>query len=66
MDEEKKSLNPLKAVTTVLSAFSGIRRGEDSRKALAKLNPLQIILAAFLCLACFIGLLLLLVHSIAS
>jgi hypothetical protein len=66
MDEEKKSLNPLHAVTTVLSAFGGIRRGEDSRKALAKLNVVQIVLAAILCAACLIGGLVFLVHSIAT
>ncbi|WP_374351069.1 DUF2970 domain-containing protein [Chitinimonas sp.] len=66
MAEEKTSLNPLRAVGAVLSAFGGIRRGKDSRDDLAKLKPIQIILAALLCAALFIGGLLTLVRSITS
>ncbi|HEY9103626.1 DUF2970 domain-containing protein [Chitinimonas sp.] len=65
-EQPKGSLNPLKAVGTVLSAFSGIRRGKDSRDDLKNLRPVQIILAALLCFALLILGLLTLVRSITS
>ncbi|WP_269532820.1 DUF2970 domain-containing protein [Chitinimonas sp. BJYL2] len=65
-DRNRTSLNPLKAVGAVLSAFSGIRAGKDSKNDLAKLRPVQIILAALICAAIFIFGLLTLVRSIIS
>jgi len=65
MSEEKRSLNPLRAIGTVLSAFSGIRRSKDSQEDMAKLHPLQIIIAAVLCVALLILGLITLVHSVA-
>ena len=64
MAEEKRSLNPFKAILTVLSAFSGIRRGSDSQRDVARLHPMQIVFAALLCVACLIGGLVFLVHSV--
>ncbi|QDQ27483.1 DUF2970 domain-containing protein [Chitinimonas arctica] len=65
-EQEKGSLNPLRAVGTVLSAFIGIRRGKDSKEALTRLRPVQIILAALLCAGLLIFGLLTLVRSITS
>lgn len=62
--ERKPSLNPFKAIGAVLAAFTGIRRGKDSKGDLQKLSPVQIILAALICAAVFIASLLLLVRNI--
>jgi len=56
----------LSAVATVLSAFIGIRRGKASREDLAKLRPVQIIVAAVICAGILIGSLIMLVKHIAS
>ncbi|QNM96094.1 DUF2970 domain-containing protein [Chitinimonas koreensis] len=61
---DKPSLNPFRAVATVLSAFIGIRRGKDSKSDMQKLHPVQIILAALICVAVFIAILVLLVRNI--
>lgn len=66
MSDQKPSLNPLRALGAVLSAFGGIRRGKDSQDDVSKLHPVQIIIAAVLCAALLIGGLLLLVRSITS
>lgn len=63
-DEPKRSLNPLHAIGAVLSAFGGIRRGKDSQHDVSKLHPVQIILAALICVGLLIAGLLLLVRSI--
>lgn len=60
----KVSLNPFRAIATVLSAFAGIRRGKDSKNDMQKLHPVQIILAALICAAVFIAILVLLVRNI--
>ncbi|PHV11610.1 DUF2970 domain-containing protein [Chitinimonas sp. BJB300] len=60
----KPSMNPFKAIGAVLAAFTGIRRGKDSKGDLQKLSPVQIILAGLICAAVFIGSLILLVRSI--
>jgi hypothetical protein len=66
MSEEDKSSSLLQAIGAVLSAFSGIRRGKDSRQDVAKLKPLHIIFAALLCAALLIVGLITLVRSITS
>ena len=60
----KHSMNPFKAIGAVLAAFTGIRRGKDSKGDLQKLSPIQIILAGLICAAILIVSLLLLVRSI--
>ncbi|MGQ5523555.1 DUF2970 domain-containing protein [Chitinimonas sp. PSY-7] len=60
----KPSMNPFKAIGAVVAAFTGIRRGNDSKGDLQKLSPIQIILAALICAAVFIVSLILLVRSI--
>ena len=65
-ERSKTSLNPFRAVGAVLSAFSGIRAGKDSKNDLAKLRPVQIILAALICAAIFIFGLLTLVRGITG
>jgi hypothetical protein len=64
MPDKKPSLNPFHAIGAVLSAFGGIRRGKDSKNDVSKLHPVQIIIAALLCVAMLIASLLLLVRSI--
>ncbi|GLR11493.1 hypothetical protein GCM10007907_02830 [Chitinimonas prasina] len=63
-EQEKSSMNPLRAVGAVLAAFTGIRRGKDSKEDLQKLKPVQIILAALICAAVLIAGLIILVKSI--
>lgn len=55
----------LAGVSAVLSAFLGIRKGQAARQD-AKLHIWQIVVAALLLLACFIGGLLLLVSLITA
>ncbi|MBV1776562.1 DUF2970 domain-containing protein [Burkholderiaceae bacterium DAT-1] len=66
MNSEKPGVkwNPVPAILTVFSAFTGIRKGAHSKQDQAKLSPLQIILAAVICVACLITVLVLLVRTI--
>jgi len=56
----------LKAIKAVLWSFLGVRKSSSHRADLAELNPLQVIAAAILCAAVFIGLLVLVVHTVLS
>ena len=56
----------LKAIKAVMCSFFGIRKGRDHQRDLAGLNPVHVILAAVLCGACFILVLITVVHVVIA
>jgi hypothetical protein len=55
-----------KSMKAVLWSFFGIRKGRDHASDMAQLNPLHIVVAAFVCLALFIALLIVVVRLVTS
>lgn len=50
-------LNFLQSLRAVMWSFLGIRKGRDRERDFAQLKPLPVLVAALLCLALFIGVL---------
>jgi hypothetical protein len=63
---DQPSAGFLKAIKAVLWSFLGVRKSSAHRADLASLNPLHVIVAAVLCAAVFIGVLIVVVHSVTS
>lgn len=60
------SANPLRVLRTVASAFFGIRRRSASDEDLEKVNIKQIIVAAIVLMALFVGVLVTIVKTIVG
>jgi hypothetical protein len=60
----KQTPNFLKAIKAVLWSFLGVRKSSAHRADLAELKPLHVIAAAVLCAGVFIGLLVVVVHTV--
>jgi hypothetical protein len=53
-----------RSMKAVMWSFFGVRRGRDHERDMAGLNPVHVIIAALICFACFIGILLTVVHFV--
>ena len=66
MLDAKSKPSFLKAIKAVMWSFFGIRKGRDHQRDLAGLNPVHVILAAVLCGACFILVLITVIHVVVA
>ncbi len=66
MQEKKKQASFLYSMRAVIWSFFGLRRKSDFDTDSAKLNPVHIIIAALIGVACFIGLLITIVKFVVS
>jgi hypothetical protein len=53
-----------KSMKAVMWSFFGVRKGRDRERDFAQLNPVHVVIAALLCMAIFIGVLLTVVHLV--
>ncbi|RFP10921.1 MULTISPECIES: DUF2970 domain-containing protein [unclassified Duganella] len=66
MEEKKKQASFMYSMKAVFWSFFGLRRKSDFDTDSAKLNPVHIIIAALIGVACFIGLLITIVKVVVS
>ncbi|ELX12673.1 MULTISPECIES: DUF2970 domain-containing protein [Oxalobacteraceae] len=66
MEEDKKQASFMYSMKAVFWSFFGLRRKSDFDTDSAKLNPVHIIIAALIGVACFIGLLITIVKVVVS
>ncbi|MBV6322362.1 DUF2970 domain-containing protein [Duganella violaceipulchra] len=64
--EKKKQASFMYSMKAVFWSFFGLRRKSDFDSDSAKLNPVHIIIAALIGVACFIGLLITIVKVVVS
>jgi len=64
--EKKKQASFMYSMKAVFWSFFGLRRKSDFDTDSAKLNPVHIIIAALIGVACFIGLLITIVKVVVS
>jgi len=65
-EEKKKQASFMYSMKAVFWSFFGLRRKSDFDSDSAKLNPVHIIIAALIGVACFIGLLITIVKVVVS
>ncbi|WP_332851281.1 DUF2970 domain-containing protein [Duganella sp. S19_KUP01_CR8] len=65
-EEKKKQASFMYSMKAVFWSFFGLRRKSDFETDSAKLNPVHIIIAALIGVACFIGLLITIVKVVVS
>ncbi|GJJ00426.1 membrane protein [Duganella rhizosphaerae] len=65
-EEKKKQASFMYSMKAVFWSFFGLRRKSDFDTDSAKLNPVHIIIAALIGVACFIGLLITIVKVVVS
>jgi hypothetical protein len=66
MDEEKPSASFLYSLKAVLWSFTGLRRKSDFDADAVKLNPVHIVIAAVIAVACLVALLITIVHFVVA
>ena len=66
MSGTEASMNPLRLLRTVASAFFGVRRKSDSDRDLAHLSIKQIVFAAVIVMALFVTTILLIVKTVVG
>lgn len=66
MTTEPPKASFLYSLRAVLWSFTGLRRKRDFDTDSAKLNPVHIVIAALIGVACFIGLLVGIVHLVVA
>ncbi|MEV4779851.1 DUF2970 domain-containing protein [Burkholderia sp. LMU1-1-1.1] len=64
--DKKESASFLYSLRAVFWSFFGLRRKSDFDTDSAKLNPLHIVIAALICVAVFIGLLITIVKLVVA
>ncbi len=66
MDEEKRQASFLYSLKAVLWSFTGLRRKSDFDADAARLNPVHIVIAAVVAVACLVALLITIVHFVVA
>ena len=66
MDEHKPQASFLYSLKAVLWSFTGLRRKSDFDADAVKLNPVHIVIAAVLAVACLVALLITIVHFVVA
>jgi hypothetical protein len=66
MDEQKPQASFLYSLKAVLWSFTGLRRKSDFDADAVKLNPVHIVIAAVVAVACLVALLITIVHFVVA
>jgi len=66
VDEHKPQASFLYSLKAVLWSFTGLRRKSDFDADAVKLNPVHIVIAAVLAVACLVALLITIVHFVVA